>query len=227
MNSTIRTIVFDFDGVLVASNAIKRDAYFRIFNDVEISSNQINTCIRQNHDGNRYDVIGAVLDTLLAQNQVPDELKRTSRIEQYAQLYNRHCESAVAECSEVAGVSELFDQLAGKIPLYINSATLEEPLQRIVHRRGWFDRFHGVFGSPTSKIENLEKVRQAENCLPDEIAFVGDGQRDWNAAIDFGCRFIGVRNGFTDFDKPAPTEIVRLNDLIGVLETIAPNAKAA
>ncbi|QDU73686.1 Phosphoglycolate phosphatase [Bremerella volcania] len=227
MNTTIRTIVFDFDGVLVASNAIKRDAYFRIFEDAEISSGQIDLCIRQNYDGNRYDVIGAVVDNLLNPSLLPSEFDRSACIEQYATLYNEHCESAVAECDEVAGTSEILDQLYGKIPLYINSATLEEPLQRIVRQRGWHQRFQGVFGSPTSKVANLEKIRQAENCLPEEIAFVGDGQRDGDAARAFGCLFVGVRNDHTDFVAPIPYEIVRFTELIEVLENIASNIKAA
>ena len=227
MNSTIRTIVFDFDGVLVASNAIKRDAYFHIFRAAAVSDEQVDACIRQHHDGNRYDVIGAIIDTLNPPSQQSRESDRAAQIEHYAQLYNEQCEAAVAACDEVEGTTEALDRLESKVPLYINSATLEEPLKRVVRQRGWHHRFAGIFGSPTSKVANLEKARQAQDCRPEEIAFVGDGQRDWNAARTFGCPFIGVRNRHTDFEKPAPYEIVRLTDLIGVLETIAPNTKAA
>ncbi|MFN3152556.1 HAD family hydrolase [Bremerella sp.] len=227
MNTTIRTIVFDFDGVLVASNAIKRDAYFRIFRDTKVSSDQINACIRKHHDGNRYDVIGAVVELFTSQSPSSLQFDLPTQIEQYAAMYNEHCETGVIECDEVAGTTELLDQLAGKLPLYINSATLEVPLQRIVRQRGWHHRFQGIFGSPTSKVANLEKARHAVGCLPQEIAFVGDGQRDWNAAKEFGCLFIGVRNSHTDFDAPAPYEIVRLTELTGVLETVAPKTKAA
>ncbi|PQO45539.1 HAD family hydrolase [Blastopirellula marina] len=227
MNITIRTIVFDFDGVLVASNAIKRDAYFHIFRKAAVSDEQIDACIGQHHDGNRYDVIGAIIDTLTAPHKLSCEVDRPVLIEHYAQLYNQQCEAAVATCDEVEGASELLALLSDTIPLYINSATLEEPLKRVVRQRGWHHRFQGVFGSPTSKVANLEKARQAESCRPEEIAFVGDGQRDWNAARTFGCPFIGVRNCHTDFEKPAPYEITRLTDLIGVLEMIPPNTKAA
>ncbi len=206
----IRVVVFDFDGVLVDSNAIKRDAYFRVFARFGDTAALVAAGLEEQPDGHRYQVIERVLRRVRAAELLPSAEPPEGWLEHLATAYNAVCEEGVAACPEVAGASEVLPRLLSRTPLYVNSATWEEPLRRVVRRRGWETLFRGVYGSPTTKVANLRRVLASECADPAETVFVGDGKRDLAAARETGCRFVGVRNAFNDFD---PTGLVMIDDL--------------
>jgi phosphoglycolate phosphatase-like HAD superfamily hydrolase len=202
-----RVVVFDFDGVLVDSNAVKRDAYALVFARFGDTARLVADGLDEQPDGNRFQVIGRVLDRVRAAGLLPAGEPAGGWVEHLAGAYNDICEHHQATCSEVPGASEAIAALAPRAALYVNSATWEEPLRRVVRRRRWDRHFRGVCGSPATKVENLRRIQSAEAVPPGDIVFVGDGRRDVAAAREVGCRFVGVRNPFNDFD-PAGLELI-------------------
>ena len=99
--------------------------------------------------------------------------------------------------------------------MFVNSGTYQEPLRRIVIARAWDRYFQGVFGSPASKVENLERIVASQSARPEEVALVGDSPIDEEAAISFGCRFIAFR--FTESNEFGVTRIDHLPQLPDVL----------
>ncbi|MEO7239175.1 MAG: HAD family hydrolase [Gemmatimonadales bacterium] len=203
-------VVFDFDGVLVDSNAVKRRAYRDIFADTPGSEAVVEAVLQSNTEDDRFGVIRAILQGLGRNGQ---GTAQEGLLAQYAERYNTICEEHATVCPEVRGASPALARLAVSHPLYIISATPEEPLRRIVSRRGWSHYFRDVLGRPRSKSENLARVIQHEGIQGSDIVFVGDGRRDLDAASEAGCRFVGVRNAFNDFD---PAGLTLVNDLTGL-----------
>lgn len=221
INPLPRALVFDFDGVLVDSNTVKQDAFRRIFEDVGVSSDFVSGCLQALPEGNRFDVIRAMLERLRAGRRVGDDEPIESQVQRYAEAYNDICEEHAATCPEVPGAGKRLAQWASRFALYVNSATLEQPLRRVVARRGWAGYFRGVFGSPTSKADNLTKVLEREKVSPPDLLFVGDGGRDLRAAQTVRCRFVGVRNSHNDFDATGLTMIDDMHGLHDLLTTEA------
>jgi phosphoglycolate phosphatase len=215
-------VVFDFDGVLVESNAVKRQAYFDIFESsgggVEPT---VEAVLREDIDGDRFDTIRRILLRLGAVGSNGGSETLDALVMQYAERYNDICEDYAATCGEVPGASLALAQLADRHSLYVVSATPEEPLRRIVERRGWTPRFRAVLGRPQSKPEHLRRIMEWEHVGGERVIFVGDGLRDLQAARASGCRFIGVRNRFNDFD---PTGIEMVPDLRELPALIEPGA---
>ena len=213
-------VVFDFDGVLVESNAVKRGAYRDIFASVPDSRPVVDEVLGADTEDDRFGVIRAILRGL---GQAAIDLD--AQVVSYAERYNTICEEHAATCRAVPGAAAALQSLSPQHPLYVVSATPEEPLSRIVSRRGWTGYFRAVLGRPRTKRENLARVMQRERIGPEGIVFVGDGQRDLEAARSTGCHFIGVRNEFNDFD---PSGITMIDDLTGLRELIesSPNARA-
>ena len=56
MRSERRCLSFDFDGVLVDSNAVKREAYFSIFAGVDGSRQAVEAACRALPAGDRFDM---------------------------------------------------------------------------------------------------------------------------------------------------------------------------
>lgn len=216
----IRCVVFDFDGVLVESNEVKRDAFRLIFEGAGVTDGFVAECLRARPDGNRFDVIRLMLERLRTARQVDSTEPLDHQVTKYAAAYNAICEEYAATCPEVAGAGQLLPRWASRFALYVNSATLEDPLRRVVARRGWAGYFRSVFGSPASKVENLNAILTREAAGPDEVVFVGDGSRDVRAAQSIGCRFVGVRNSHNDFDPSGLTMIDQLHELDAILEAI-------
>jgi phosphoglycolate phosphatase-like HAD superfamily hydrolase len=213
-------LVFDFDGVLVDSNAIKRRAYRDIFASVPDSQPVVDEVLRADAEDDRWGVIRSILRGL-----GPAAIDLEAQVARYAERYNAICEEHAATCREVPGAAAALDSLSQRHPLYVVSATPEEPLRRIVARRGWTGYFREVLGRPRTKRENLARVMRREHIGPEGIVFVGDGRRDLDAARSTGCGFLGVRNEFNDFD---PSGVTMLDDLTSLRELIdsSPNARA-
>lgn len=219
----IRCVVFDFDGVLVDSNAVKRRAYRDIFLDFgPAGARAVEAVLQADTEDDRFGVIRAIL------LRVPDPSSAEDldqRVAELAGRYNLICEEHAATCPEVAGASAALDRLGRSRSLYVISATPQDPLRRIIERRGWSTHFREVLGRPATKRENLGSVIRREALEPGEIVFVGDGRRDLEAAQRAGCRFVGVRNRYNDFDQAELTMIDDLRSLPELIEQAAPVAK--
>jgi phosphoglycolate phosphatase-like HAD superfamily hydrolase len=196
MNQRVRCIVFDFDGVLVDSNRIKRAAYFDAFAEVPGAARAVDECLAFLPDGDRRDIIACIVDKVYA----PAE--RLGRLESYVQEYGHICDEQLVACAETHGASAVLGALVGVYSLYVNSATPEPSLRDYVALRGWTRHFRQTLGRPNSKPANLEIIRRAEAVASQEIVFVGDRQSDLAAARAANCRFLAVRSDGNDFTEP-------------------------
>ena len=195
--SALSTIVFDFDGVLLQSNAIKSDVYYKIFDATPNADTIVTECLAKYPDVNRVELIGHVLQQLESADPSAAQLSLDTLVGQYTELV----EDLTAACEEVVGARQAIESLSHDYSLYINSATVETSLQRVVQRRGWTSLFCGVYGTPRLKNEILRCILHQESVSAGSVLFVGDGMRDYRAASEIGCHFLGVRNEFNDFGK--------------------------
>ncbi|MEO7986325.1 MAG: HAD hydrolase-like protein [Gemmatimonadales bacterium] len=204
-------VVFDFDGVLVDSNAVKRQAYFGIFAPLGPDTSPVVAhVLAGDTDSDRFQLIRAIITMLRDTGVFVGSGSADELVARFAERYNAICEQHAATCAEIAGASAAIGRLARAHPQYVVSATPEAPLRRIVERRGWTSSFRDVLGRPRTKIENLRLVIAREGIGGADLVVVGDGRRDLDAAREAGARFIGVRNAFNDFD---PASLLMLDDL--------------
>ncbi len=209
----IRCVVFDFDGVLVDSNEIKRKAYFEIFAPFGDITGIVEGCLADKRTGNRYQVLECILGGLKAIGILnPDEFA-PNPLMHFAEKYNSICETYANYCKEIPGASDCLTRLSERYGLYVNSTTLQQPLRRIIRHRGWERYFTEVLGSPQTKIENLKWIMERESVTGDEVVFVGDSEVDLAAARTFGCHFVGIRNIYSDLNSSSLIILDTLNGL--------------
>jgi len=215
----IKCLVFDFDGVLVDSNAVKRSAYCDVFASLNVDRAVVEQeMLGGFRTGDRYQVIERILRHLMDRGLVPTIAPLAELVERCADQYNRICESFAATCREVPGASIVLPRLAREYALYVNSGTPEEPLRRIVQARGWTEQFRDVLGAPQTKIENLRRVLDREKVEGFQVLCVGDRREDLDAALDCGCGFVGVRSDENDFDRES---VLLMKDLSALEEVMA------
>ena len=202
---SIAVIVFDLDGTLIESDAVKTRAYFDIFPPAAAPS--VEAAIRADRYENRFARIARILRAFQGAEPAQAEIDRL------AKAYNDICEAHQGTCAERKGASRVLANLASKRPLYMCSGTWEESLVRVVKARGWQRHFRGVYGGPRKKVANLERVAAHAGCAETAMLVVGDTRDDRDAAVEKGCAFRGVKSGSSDFgDKPV-TMISDLSEL--------------
>jgi phosphoglycolate phosphatase-like HAD superfamily hydrolase len=210
-HSGIRCVVFDVDGCLIRSNAFKRNAYFEVFAALPADDRArlVSAALRDLPHGDRFQVIGRVLQLAAGGTAEID----SGEVMEYAIRYNDLCEAFASSCDEVPGAAQALTVLASRFALYTNSATPQEPLERVIANRGWRLLFREVLGGPRGKVDNLRYILQREGIQAEEMVFVGDEERDRIAALACGCAFIGLRNEESNFLRPLDLEFDNMHDV--------------
>ncbi|MBN2752922.1 MAG: haloacid dehalogenase-like hydrolase [Rhodospirillaceae bacterium] len=179
----IRCVVFDFDGTLVLSNAIKRDGFFAVAADFPGGTETMEALLAS-PPGDRFAIFRAFAASYGAK---PDDL---------ASQYGAWCEDKILACPERPGATELLAYLQQQgLPVYINSATPQAPLQSVVAKRYGKGAFTGVLGGHGCKVRNLNTILNIENLSPKDLLMVGDGRDDHDAATEISCNFVGIAGG--------------------------------
>jgi phosphoglycolate phosphatase-like HAD superfamily hydrolase len=180
----IRCVVFDFDGTLVDSNDIKREAYYRAVEEFAGAAAILSELLAPGAAGDRYDVFRKFVERVGGDAALAKTLTRR---------YSERCEAMISACEEIRGATECLRRLRqrGK-RLYVSSGTPQVHLRPLLERRGLDRLIDGSFGGPISKVENLRTVLEQERATPEETVVVGDGLDDAWAAETVGCGFIAV-----------------------------------
>lgn len=185
-----QAIVFDCDGVLLASNRLKTAIFQDVLRDSGFAAADITRFARfqqANFGMSRY----RLFDALLAWTDLEQrpETDRDALCAAYGQaLYGRY-----VRCRATPGMPGILRALhAAAIPLFVVSGSDGAELRAVFAERGLARWFVDIHGSPATKGENLGLVAQALGLATpmQGVVFVGDAEADWKAAAATGCRFI-------------------------------------
>jgi len=215
----IKTVVFDFDGVIVDSNRLKDEVFFRLFEgDGKVPRGLVADVLTRNL-GTRVDILR---DIFVRAGAAEENISKL--VEESAGRFDALAREGIAERGLAAGAAETLTDMAQKFCLYINSATPEEPLHATVAALGIGHHFRAVLGIPPAKNkeENLRAILSREGIDPLEAVVIGDGEGDWGSARAVGARFIAVASGFYDWgrepgDFPVVSHIKEAGALINTL----------
>jgi phosphoglycolate phosphatase-like HAD superfamily hydrolase len=183
-----RVIVFDFDGTLVDSRALKRAAYDHAFADQPKCLEALPVILEQLRHQSRYEIISAAV------NHIPDltPAERAGESERRARAYSDWVEQAIVDRATDSPAGRLLPRWRVNAALYICSLTPVEPLRRILERLGWLAYFDGVAGYPVDKATLLRQAIAERGVRGDEALMVGDEDGDESAARQAGTAFFRI-----------------------------------
>jgi phosphoglycolate phosphatase len=183
-----RVIVFDFDGTLVDSNSLKRDAFDRVFADRPACLLALPDTLARLKNESRYEIIRSLVDGLSGLN--PDE--RRAEADRRTEAYSTWVEERILERARQSPADVLLPRWRSQAALYVCSLTPAEPLRRILQKAGWLSHFDAVEGHPVNKADMLRRTVSQHGMRGDQALMVGDGDGDALAAAEAGTAFFRI-----------------------------------
>lgn len=185
----IKAIIFDFDGVILDSVNIKTEAFRLLFNEfsIEIQDKVVAHHIK-NGGMSRFDKIKFYFREYI-NKPLSEEL-----FQEYLQRFETIVYNKVLACDFIPGCLEFLDLHKNEITYFVVSATPYNELVKIIKKRGVTKYFKAVYGSPISKSENINTILDTYKIHKEEVFYIGDSINDFEACIQSGILFVGVKS---------------------------------
>ncbi|MDH4027442.1 MAG: HAD-IA family hydrolase [Nitrospirota bacterium] len=184
-----RSIILDFDGVILESVNVKTKAFSTLFSDHPEHQQTIVDFHLKNGGMSRFDKFRIIYK---------DILKKPLSEDHFSYLCNRFEElvfNEVLKCDFVYGALEFLEQYKERLLLFVASATPHDEINRIVDTMGLRKYFKAVYGSPLPKNEAIEKIVSDFHLNKEDLFFVGDALNDMQAAQKANVNFIARDSG--------------------------------
>jgi len=181
----LRTIIFDFDGVLAESVEVKTNAYALLFQEEgkEVVRQIVDFHLR-NGGMSRFEKFRSFYRDILHRSL------SEKRFKGLCDQFSRLVVDKVVASAWVDGAKEFLVQNEERYKFAIISGTPEVELKEIVRRRTMSHFFGSVRGSPKKKVTLLCEVMGEYSLKPEEVVFIGDSETDWRAARECGVPFL-------------------------------------
>lgn len=217
----IRSMVFDFDGTLVRSEAIKRRVFYEVTARLGDVSEIVEAVLASPQAGDRWTILRAIVERALAGGAVPVTTTTERLAAELAEEYTRRCQAQIAICEEVPGAHDALRELSsGGRALFVNSGTPMVSLEKVLELRSLRSYFRAVYGRPGTKWENLTAILERTGADPTEVLCVGDQDEDRVVAREAGCHFVGIVSSASDFGGDGVRLIPDLRGLAALAESL-------
>jgi len=199
-------IIFDFDGTLVQSNEIKTWAFGKLYEKYGEDIVRYVTDFQVENGGfSRFVKFRHFHEHLLGLPYTDEVGKKLSK--NYTQLVF----DEVVRAPHVEGALEFLKKHYQHISLFVASGTPEPELREIIKHRSIPHFFQGVYGSPATKTEILQRILVKRKLYPEQVLMIGDALTDWKGAQGVGVEFIGIKSGKSSNIFPSSNNL--LNNL--------------
>ena len=202
----LSVIVFDCDGVLLESVAVKTCAFERLGALFGAVAADKLLHYHKSHGGvSRYKKFEWLYREVLGREITPEESVDLGR--RFAEIVF----DEVCRCPLVPGVEETLDCRYGRTPLYVCSGAPHEELNAGLQARGLARWFTEICGTPPAKAELLRDIVLRAGVAPSEVFMVGDSVTDLRAAEEVGTLFYGLGEELKGGSFPWGEDLTGLN----------------
>jgi phosphoglycolate phosphatase-like HAD superfamily hydrolase len=181
----IETILWDFDGVIAESVDVKGEAFREMYLKYGVD---IADKVLEHHMANggvsRYEKFKEWHKTFLNKELTQEEIN-TLAAEFSALVVDK-----VVAAPLIPGIIDFLKSNHNQMSFYIISATPDNEIKEIVQKMNLSPYFKGVMGSPTSKPQWVEELRQDIEMNSETTLFIGDSTSDYKAATVSNLKFV-------------------------------------
>jgi phosphoglycolate phosphatase-like HAD superfamily hydrolase len=187
-----KSFVFDCDGVLLDSNRLKTEAFYEAALPWGQTAAEDLVAYHQARGGvSRFVKFEYLFETLLSRSEYGADLQRA--LERYGQIVREK----LFESEETPGMRAFLDSLPPESYKIVVSGGMQSELREVFAAKGLDRYFHGIYGSPDTKMAILDRQREA-GVLADPGILFGDSQLDYEAACHAQLDFVFL-HGISEF----------------------------
>ncbi len=186
----IKTIIFDFDGVILDSMDTRDKGFYEIFKNYP--TNKVDELIvyhRHNGGLSRFHKIKYFYNEILGKDITQKQV--SSYAEQFTQVMRKELVNTDLLIQETV---DFIIKTHKEYELYIASGSEQNELRYLCKEFGIAKYFREILGSPTSKDEIVNKIIEETNSNLNDIVLIGDSVNDYTAAQVNHIKFYGYNN---------------------------------
>ncbi len=209
-----KSFVFDCDGVLLDSNRLKTEAFYEAALPWGQTAASALVAYHQAHGGiSRFVKFEHLFETLLSRSSYGADLERA--LQRYGQIVREK----LFESDETPGMRDFLASLPPESYKIVVSGGMQSELREVFAAKGLDRYFHGIYGSPDTKMVILDRERAAGRLSKPGI-FFGDSRADYEAAEHAHLDFVFLHGisefkGWRDFFADRPVRVAaHLGELI-------------
>ncbi len=186
----IKTILWDFDGVILDSMKIKGDGFVELFKSYEISLLNELVEYHYTHGGvSRFDKIKYFYNTIL--NETISEEKIISLSDEFATIIAKKLFDKNNLIDETV---DFIEKNHNKYNFHIVSGAEHQELNNLCAMLDLNEFFKSIDGSPVKKDVLVKNVLKKYNYQKEDTILIGDALTDYNAAVKNDIEFYGFNN---------------------------------
>ncbi len=177
--------IFDCDGVILNSNQLKIEAMKNTLEAYFVDEILIEKCLSyfsNNFGKSRFHHVAYFLEKIFM-----IEAKEKCEIERLIlKGFSERCRTLYISATLTPNFTSFIDQCDGK--RFVASGSEQEELRYVFHQRKLDKLFDGIFGSPVSKDDNIQRIIEQEG--NSNAVMFGDAESDMFAALKNGIDFV-------------------------------------
>lgn len=184
--SNIKSIIFDFDGIISESLDVKTEAFAEMYRPYgkEVEKKVVN--YHEEHGGvSRYEKFRFFHKNFLSEEI--DDQKVLDLADQFSSLVL----DKVVASDYVPGVYEFIKNNFDNYDFFISTGTPKEEIDKVMERKNLTPYFKEIHGSPTKKDVHVKAIMRKYGYNVSEVVFIGDATTDRDAASANNIKFIG------------------------------------
>ena len=196
-----KTIIFDCDGVVLNSNSIKTNAFYKLSKPFGDASAKTLIDYHKNNGGiSRYKKFDYFVRNIIS-NQLDkrneEEVKKL--IKKLCDEYGEIVIESLANAEVAFGLKDLRQKTKNSDWIIVSGGDQKE-LRLVFEKKNISKYFNkGIFGSPKSKYEIIEKCLY-KKIIDRSAIFIGDSKLDYKVANYFGIDFVFVSD-WSEFEN--------------------------
>jgi phosphoglycolate phosphatase-like HAD superfamily hydrolase len=209
----LKTIIFDFDGVILDSAGLKLDAFVEVYSD-EVSDKR--RCVHQYaslHGGVSRRKKFEYFEKVLFRRNI-DAIALDRLCARYGEIVDERLHHA----HFIAGAKQAMEDLYLNYDLHVVSGAPEDDLIDLMRAKDLIHYFSNITGAPTTKQDAFKRILLDASIHPFEALAIGDSMTEFEAADLLGIPFLAVVAD--DSHDPFPSSVPRVRNLNGLVSVI-------
>ncbi len=206
--------IFDCDGVILDSNILKSEAFEHALTLEDKSD--VERLIQYHKDNggiSRYEKFDYFY------TEICPSLHKDLKVKQALKSFAQKVSEDMLKVDVIPGILDFLKKISLlNKKIFVNSGSDETELNDIFKARNLASHFEKIFGSPSNKVQNIERISYF-NKIDERAIFFGDSISDHNAAKEFGMEFVFI-SGYSEWKHPDPSikyQFVDFNEILKAL----------